>query len=79
VSSSRGLQSSCNPGASACADLEWKLTYVGSAEAETFDQILDEIEVGPIKAGKFRFVLEVRGGLIFLSALGPKLGCEEGE
>ena len=28
-------------------DLEWKLTYVGSAESSSHDQILDTIYVGP--------------------------------
>ena len=37
-------------------DLEWKLTYVGSAESEDFDQILDTIYVGPIPEGRHRFV-----------------------
>lgn len=39
-------------------DLEWKLTYVGSAESEKHDQVLDDVAVGPVKQGKFKFVLE---------------------
>jgi len=40
-------------------DLEFKLTYVGSAEDESRDQILDTILVGPIeKAGRMVFVFE---------------------
>ena len=35
------------------SDLEWKLTYVGSAEDVTKDQILEEVCVGPIPPGKF--------------------------
>ena len=42
------------------ADLEWKLIYVGSAESEQHDQTLDDVHVGPVKAGKFKFVLQVR-------------------
>ncbi|KAG9135947.1 hypothetical protein Leryth_024549 [Lithospermum erythrorhizon] len=39
-------------------DLEWKLTYVGSAEDETYDQQLESVLVGPVNVGKYRFVLE---------------------
>ncbi|XP_027099620.1 histone chaperone ASF1B-like [Coffea eugenioides] len=39
-------------------DLEWKLTYVGSAEDETYDQLLESALVGPINVGKYRFVFE---------------------
>ena len=28
--------------------LEWKIIYVGSAKDETYDQILEEFEIGPI-------------------------------
>ncbi|KAG6527216.1 hypothetical protein ZIOFF_009311 [Zingiber officinale] len=31
-------------------DLEWKLTYVGSAEDETYDQLLESVLVGPVNA-----------------------------
>lgn len=41
------------------ADLQWKLVYVGSAESEKFDQVLDDVEVGPVKRGKYKFVLQV--------------------
>lgn len=30
-------------------DLEWKIIYVGSAESEEFDQILDTVYVGPVQ------------------------------
>ena len=40
-------------------DLEWKLTYVGSAEDETYDQLLESVLVGPINVGNYRFVLQV--------------------
>lgn len=40
-------------------DLEWKLTYVGSAEDETYDQLLESVLVGPVNVGNYRFVLQV--------------------
>lgn len=43
-------------------DLEWKLTYVGSAESEKYDQVLDSVFVGPVAPGQYRFVFQVRGG-----------------
>lgn len=40
-------------------DLEWKMIYVGSAESEEHDQILDVIYVGPVPEGRHMFVFEV--------------------
>lgn len=40
-------------------DLEWKLTYVGSAESESFDQELDTCMVGPVPVGVNSFEFEV--------------------
>jgi len=40
------------------ADLEWKLIYVGSAEDETYDQLLESVLVGPVNVGNYRFVLQ---------------------
>jgi len=40
-------------------DLEWKVIYVGSAESEAYDQILDSILLGPIKPGINKFVFQV--------------------
>lgn len=40
------------------ADLEWKLIYVGSAEDDTYDQLLESVFVGPVNVGGFRFVLQ---------------------
>ncbi|KAF2001002.1 histone deposition protein Asf1 [Amniculicola lignicola CBS 123094] len=37
-------------------DLEWKLTYVGSAQSSEHDQELDSILVGPIPVGVNKFV-----------------------
>jgi len=37
-------------------DLEWKIVYVGSAESEEFDQILDTVYVGPVPEGRHKFV-----------------------
>ena len=39
-------------------DLEWKMIYVGSAESEDYDQVLDSILVGPVFPGSYRFVFE---------------------
>lgn len=39
-------------------DLEWKLTYVGSADSEEHDQVLDSVLVGPVPMGISQFVFE---------------------
>lgn len=39
-------------------DLEWKLIFVGSAESERFDQVLDSVFVGPVVPGQYRFVFQ---------------------
>ncbi|XP_055380688.1 histone chaperone asf1 isoform X1 [Condylostylus longicornis] len=39
-------------------DLEWKMIYVGSAESEEYDQILDTIYVGPVPEGRHIFVFQ---------------------
>ena len=39
-------------------DLEWTVTYVGSAEDPTKDQVLEEVSVGPVPLGTSKFVLE---------------------
>lgn len=39
-------------------DIEWKLTYVGSVDSESYDQVLDSVLVGPIPKGISKFVLE---------------------
>ena len=41
------------------ADLDWKLIYVGSAESEKYDQVLDSVLVGPVYPGSYRFVFQV--------------------
>lgn len=41
------------------SDLEWKIIYVGSAESEEYDQILDSVLVGPVPAGRHMFVFQV--------------------
>ena len=38
--------------------MEWKLTYVGSAESEKYDQVLDSVFVGPVAPGQYRFVFQ---------------------
>jgi len=40
-------------------DLEWKVIYVGAAESEAYDQILDSVLLGPIKVGVNKFVFQV--------------------
>lgn len=39
-------------------DLEWKIIYVGSAESEDYDQILDTVYVGPVPEGRHLFVFQ---------------------
>lgn len=39
-------------------DLEWRLTYVGSADSQDFDQVLDSVLVGPVGPGQYKFVLQ---------------------
>lgn len=39
-------------------DLEWKIIYVGSAESEEFDQVLDTVFVGPVPEGRHMFVFQ---------------------
>eukprot|EP00316_Scyphosphaera_apsteinii_P022515 CAMPEP_0119313722 /NCGR_PEP_ID=MMETSP1333-20130426/30144_1 /TAXON_ID=418940 /ORGANISM="Scyphosphaera apsteinii, Strain RCC1455" /LENGTH=153 /DNA_ID=CAMNT_0007318633 /DNA_START=83 /DNA_END=541 /DNA_ORIENTATION=+ len=39
-------------------DLEWKLTYVGSAETQEFDQELDSVLVAPQGVGPYKFVFQ---------------------
>ena len=40
------------------SDLEWKITYVGSAESNQYDQVLDSVLVGPVAVGSYRFVFQ---------------------
>ena len=40
------------------ADLDWKIIYVGSAESEEYDQLLDTVYVGPIPEGRHKFVFQ---------------------
>lgn len=42
-------------------DLEWKITYVGSAESSEYDQVLDSVLVGPVAVGSYRFVFQACG------------------
>jgi len=39
--------------------LEWKIIYVGSAESEEYDQVLDTVYVGPVPEGRHKFVFQV--------------------
>lgn len=42
------------------ADLEWRMTYVGSADSQDYDQVLDSVLVGPVGPGQYKFVLQVQ-------------------
>ncbi|KAF7822281.1 histone chaperone ASF1B-like [Senna tora] len=48
-------------------DLEWKLIYVGSAEDETYDQLLESVLVGPVNVGNYRFVLQASLHVVSIS------------
>lgn len=39
-------------------DLEWRIIYVGSAESEDYDQVLDTVFVGPVPEGRHMFVFQ---------------------
>jgi histone chaperone ASF1 len=39
-------------------DLEWRVVYVGSAESEQHDQVLDSAFVGPVLPGTYKFRME---------------------
>lgn len=38
--------------------MEWKIIYVGSASNESYDQTLDSVLVGPVPAGRHKFVFQ---------------------
>ncbi len=58
------------------ADLEWKITYVGSAEDDRYDQVLDSVLVGPVTPGPFRFVFQARAApCVAMSALARRGGA----
>lgn len=40
------------------SDIECKIVYVGSAESESHDQVLDSVLVGPVPSGKHMFVFQ---------------------
>jgi hypothetical protein len=48
------------------SDLEWKLTYVGSAESDKHDQVLDTVLVGPVAQGSYKFVFQAGVGIVIL-------------
>jgi len=39
-------------------DIEWKLIYVGSAESDAHDQLLDQVLVGPMQVGGYKIVFQ---------------------
>lgn len=59
------------------ADLEWRLTYVGDAESETHDQVLDSVLVGPVYPGQYRFVFQA-SFLYSLETLAFSFSCTMG-
>uniref|UniRef100_A0A914ZLH1 Anti-silencing factor n=2 Tax=Parascaris univalens TaxID=6257 RepID=A0A914ZLH1_PARUN len=42
-------------------DLDWELVYVGAAESEKYDQVLDSVLVGPVVEGRHKFIFEADG------------------
>lgn len=40
-------------------DLEWKVSYLSSPSDASFDQELENVLVGPIASGVYKFILEV--------------------
>lgn len=59
-------------------DLEWRVVYVGSAESEQHDQVLDSAFVGPVTPGTYKFRMEApapdpsripKGDLVGVTAL----------
>lgn len=39
-------------------DIEWRLIYVGSAESDEHDQMLDSVLVGPMQVGGYKIVFQ---------------------
>ena len=40
-------------------EIEWKMIYIGCADNEKYDQILDTVEIGPLKEGTMKFDFNV--------------------
>eukprot|EP00761_Pharyngomonas_kirbyi_P001149 gb/GECH01001150.1/.p1 GENE.gb/GECH01001150.1/~~gb/GECH01001150.1/.p1 ORF type:complete len:169 (+),score=50.11 gb/GECH01001150.1/:1-507(+) len=38
--------------------IEWKMVYIGSSGDEKYDQVLEEVEIGPIGKGKSKFIFD---------------------
>jgi len=55
-------------------DLEWRVTYVGSAEDQTRDQVLEEVMVGPVPQGVSKFVLTAEPPTVDLIPLKDLVG-----
>lgn len=55
-------------------DLEFKVIYVGSAETERFDQVLDSIAVGPVPIGLNKFVFQTEPPKVALLPSNEVLG-----
>lgn len=39
-------------------DLEFKVTYVGDADDPQYDQVLEEVAIGPVYVGNHKFTLQ---------------------
>lgn len=39
-------------------DIEWRLIYVGAAESDQHDQLLDSVLVGPMQVGGYKIVFQ---------------------
>lgn len=49
-------------------DLEWRVVYVGNHEDNAYDQVLEELSVGPVPVGINRFVLQTSVGMYSLTS-----------
>mmetsp|Transcript_23888 Transcript_23888/g.34198 ORF Transcript_23888/g.34198 Transcript_23888/m.34198 type:complete len:257 (-) Transcript_23888:75-845(-) len=55
-------------------DIEWKVLYVGNAEDNSGDQILEEVMVGPVPTGINRFILQAEAPQAHLIANSDLIG-----
>lgn len=51
------------------AETQWKLIYVGSADDEAYDQLLEDVFVASVNLGTYRFLLEVDTPVNYLNIL----------
>jgi len=50
-------------------DLEWRVVYVGNHEDNAYDQVLEELSVGPVPVGINRFVLQTSVGMYSFTSI----------